>query len=721
MMVTTWGKVIAVFILFITDSVYPLTITNNYPSPIMISAWILKEGLRHEVIGQTTVGSKQQIEIPKRFDLSVPVYVKVMGAQKQDKTKIPTQTFLFYLDPGMNTPIPVESIRVWDANNAVFLAETGIGVYHSVEDNALPIPNPSTTTLDGSNKPTPTHDAVIQYYENKIQKESENQSEIDKLREKLSLMSLPDEVRIEVMRQFRRIDRTPRESPEYSIIQNYLEWVAALPFNKKTIDNNDLSAAKKTLDVDQYGMAKAKDKILDFLGAKIFRERQAFSRKELGKVRHRSPILCLVGPPGVGKTSLGKSIAACLGRKFQKISLSGIDDVAELLGHRKTYIEAMPGRIIHALRKAESSNPVILLDEIDKIGTGRGGNPHAALLEILDPDHNATFVDHYLGVAFDLSDVFFITTANNIESIPGPLLDRMEVIELPPYTLEEKVEITKKHLLPRTIKEMGLEGSGFVLDTPVITSLISQFAREAGVRRLEEHIRTLAKKHARAIIETQKGITFTVENLNQYLGARISSGNEEKIRKNRVGGANGLAWSSVGGAVIQIQACLVKGNGRLVLTGNLGETMKESAQAAITYARSQAQDLKIDQSLFTDYDIHIHLPAGGIPKDGPSAGITLCTAIVSLLTNRQFNAKYAMTGEIDLMGNVLPIGGVKEKVLAAIQNKLQNVLLPKDNFEDYKECEQDLKGINVIWVDNMKQVLDTVLLSNEPPKNRKIS
>jgi ATP-dependent Lon protease len=419
--------------------------------------------------------------------------------------------------------------------------------------------------------------------------------------------------------------------------------------------------------------------------------------------------LCFFGPPGVGKTSLGQSIAQSLGRKYFRISLGGVYDECEIRGHRRTYVGALPGRLIQAIRKAGSCNPLIVIDEIDKIGVSNRGDPSAALLEVLDPEQNSTFYDNYLGVHFDMSKVMFITTANDLSTIPGPLRDRMEIIQIPGYTHEEKIEIAQRHLITKAISDCGLESYGLEVSRNVLSKVIGQYTRESGVRELDRYIKKLCAKYARFFVESKQKVLFTEQNLEEYLGpAKIPD--EPSVRVSKVGVSNALAWTPYGGEVLQVEAVLMKGNGKLILTGHLGDIMKESAQAAISYAKSHADEFGIDMKFFTDYDLHIHLPAGATPKDGPSAGITLLSTILSVFTGRAVDSDYAMTGEMNLQGGVLPIGGVKEKVLAAKQHGLKTVILPKQNQRDLAGLAKLHDGLKIVFVESVQEVLDHVLM-----------
>ncbi|HZW61655.1 MAG TPA: endopeptidase La [Candidatus Babeliales bacterium] len=527
--------------------------------------------------------------------------------------------------------------------------------------------------------------------------------EIEAMYEKLKLLKASDEIKVEIKRQIGRLERTAPDSMEAAVIRNYLEWIFALPWGVETIDNLDISHAKDVLDEDHYGLGPIKDRILDFISIR--------NLKQDGY----APILCFVGPPGTGKTSLGKSIAKSLGREYARISLGGVKDEAEIRGHRRTYVGAMPGRFIQAIRKAGSCNPVIIIDELDKIGMDFRGDPSAAMLEVLDPHQNKTFYDNYLGVPFDLSRVMFIATANSVESISGPLRDRMEVIELSGYTLEEKLEITKRHLVRKSINDSGLSKQNIKFSDALLMDLISDYTRESGVRQCERLVRKLCSKIARSLVENKKLVTITPKNIEKYLGPRKFL-HDEIQQKDRIGVTNGLAWTSVGGELLKIEAVLMPGKGKLMLTGQLGDVMKESAQAALSYARAHAKEFGITDKAFTDFDLHIHVPAGGIPKDGPSAGITMLSSILSALTERPISAKYAMTGELNLRGDVMPIGGVKEKLLAAKRNKLSYIILPSQNKNDLIGMEDLAKDINVIWVKHADEVLNHVLMQPDQKK-----
>jgi ATP-dependent Lon protease len=535
-----------------------------------------------------------------------------------------------------------------------------------------------------------------------IQKElgDDADNEMEELKKKLENPALSEEAVNEAKRQMRRLERTSPDSLEATVIRNHLEWLLNLPWGKTTTDNLNIIHAKNILDRDHYGLEKIKDRILDYLSVKSF------------QTSDHSPILCFSGPPGVGKTSLGKSIAECLGREFFRISVGGLHDESELKGHRRTYVGALPGRFIQAISKTGSMNPVIVIDEIDKIGQSGKGDPSAALLEILDPEQNNNFYDNYLGTHFDLSKVMFITTSNDLHNIPGPLRDRMEIIELSGYTTEEKVKIAKHHLAPRAINFSGLKEKGLELSDDVLRELILSYTRESGVRSLNRYIQTLCSKFARSMLETNSPVVFTKENLAEFLGPRKIS-LDKNITRNRIGVTNGLAWTPFGGCVLQVEAVLMPGNGKLTLTGQLGEVMRESAQAAVSYIRSRADVLGIKKNLFSETDLHIHFPAGAVPKDGPSAGITLVSSILSVMTQRPINGNFAMTGEVDLHGGVLPIGGLKEKILAAKQHGVTNVIAPKENKQDLDGLDDILQGITLHFVSHVDEVVSRVLMDAE--------
>ena len=525
-------------------------------------------------------------------------------------------------------------------------------------------------------------------------------SEIKALREKIEQTPMPAEARKVSTAELDRLAQMPQAAAEYTVSRNYLDWILALPWEKETEDKLDLNTAAKVLNEQHFGLMKVKDRLLEFLA--VIKRRKAI----------KGPILCLVGPPGVGKTSLGRSVADALGRKFARISLGGMRDEAEIRGHRRTYVGALPGRIIQTLRRVESRNPVIMLDELDKVGSDFRGDPAAALLEVLDPAQNSTFSDHYLDVPFDLSRVLFITTANWLEPIHPALRDRLEVIELPSYTETEKLQIARRYLVPRQLEEHGLTRQDVTMPDATLRRLIQEYTREAGVRQLEREIAALARKAARKIVSHNGQATkvkIEPDSLKTYLGhARFVSETAEKIAE--YGIATGLAWTPVGGEVLFVEVTRMPGKGNLLLTGSLGDVMKESAQTAVSYLRSQAKALKLDFAEYGKHDIHIHVPAGATPKDGPSAGVAIVAALGSLLTQRRVRSDTAMTGEISLRGRVLRVGGVKEKVLAAVRFGVKHVILPEQNKSDWLELPLEArKKLKVHFIQHISQVLRQAL------------
>ncbi len=526
--------------------------------------------------------------------------------------------------------------------------------------------------------------------------------DIEAMRAKLATLTLEQEVHTEINRQINKLEKTAPDSMEAAVTRNYIDWMLALPWGKHTEDNLDLAHAKEILNQDHYGLEDIKERILDYI-----------SIKTLKKDGH-APILCFAGPPGTGKTSLGKSIAKCLGREYFRVSLGGVKDEAEIRGHRRTYVGAMPGRFIQGFRKVNSINPVIIIDELDKIGQDFRGDPSAAMLEVLDPQQNKTFYDNYLGVNFDLSQVIFIATANSLETISEPLKDRMEVITLAGYTHEEKMNIAQSHLMRRVIADSGLSADQFQLSKEVVADIIQNYTKEAGVRQLERVLRKLSCKVVRSIVEQNKALDITLDNVEHCLGPRKFV-EDDMHHTPLVGISNGLAWTVYGGEMLKIEAVIMPGKGKLLLTGQLGNVMKESAQAAVTYARSHAKDFGILPKMFTEYDLHIHVPAGAVPKDGPSAGITMLTSVLSALTQRPVSPSYAMTGELNLRGEVMPIGGVQEKILAAKRNKISRVIFPHKNKKDLVGIKEDvLRDIDIIWVEHADEVMRHVLM--EPGK-----
>ncbi|WP_457756156.1 endopeptidase La [Thermodesulfatator indicus] len=505
------------------------------------------------------------------------------------------------------------------------------------------------------------------------------EAEIEELREKLAKKKLPDYVREEAEKELKRLARIHPTSAEYTVIRNYLDWILELPWEESTEDHIDLKLAKKILDEDHYDLEKVKKRILEYLAVRKL------------KPDAKGPILCFVGPPGVGKTSLGRSIAKALGRKFWRISLGGVRDEAEIRGHRRTYVGAMPGRIIQALRRVGVNNPVLMLDEIDKIGADFRGDPAAALLEVLDPEQNKNFSDHYLEIPFDLSKVIFIATANVLDTIPAPLLDRMEIIEIPGYTEEDKLKIAKYYLVPRQLEAHGLTKEQLKFTDRALLQIIRYYTREAGVRNLEREIGAVCRAVAREFAEGRtEPVKVRVKDVEKYLGPpKYLPEVAERVKVPGV--AIGLAWTPVGGEILFIEATKMKGSGRLILTGKLGDVMRESAEAALSYVRSRAKDFGIDEDIFSKIDIHVHVPSGAVPKDGPSAGITILAALVSLLTERTVRHDVAMTGEITLRGTVLPVGGIKEKVLAAKSAGIKEIILPKLNEKDLVEVPKEVR------------------------------
>ena len=522
------------------------------------------------------------------------------------------------------------------------------------------------------------------------------------LRRKIEEAGMPDEARVEAERELKRLERIPAISPEYSTSRTYLEWLSELPWSVSSDDQLDIERAREILEEDHYGLEKIKDRILEHLAVRSLRPDKQGS------------ILCFVGPPGVGKTSLGKSIARALGRQFVRISLGGVHDEAEIRGHRRTYIGALPGRIIQSIRKAGSNNPVFMLDEIDKLGRDFRGDPSSALLEVLDPEQNDTFTDHYIDLPFDLSNVIFVTTANILSAIPEPLRDRMELIALSGYTEEEKIEIARRYLVPRELDTHGLPVESVVFDDRAVSRIISDYTREAGLRNLERKIRTVARKVARSVTEGQSPpFHISDVDLQQYLGPPEYF-SETAERTGEPGVAIGLAWTSAGGEIMFVEASKMSGGKGLTLTGQLGEVMKESARAALTYVRSHAGDWQIDPSFFGKHDIHIHLPVGAVPKDGPSAGVALVTVLTSLLTGRPVRNDLAMTGEVTLRGRVMPVGGIKEKVLGAMRAGITTIILPRRNEKDLDDVPGAIKEkLDFRLVDRIDQVLELALM-DEP-------
>ena len=536
---------------------------------------------------------------------------------------------------------------------------------------------------------------------------TELSEEVRQLRDKARRARMPKDVYAEVNRQIGKLERMHPDSAETATLRNYLEVMVTLPWSRETKDNLDIKKVKHILDDDHYGLEKIKERTLEYLAVRKLKKKM------------KGPILCFVGPPGVGKTSLGRSIARALGRNFHRISLGGVRDEAEIRGHRRTYVGSMPGRIVQSLQQAGSNNPVFMLDEVDKVGADYRGDPSSALLEVLDPEQNNTFRDNYLGVTFDLSNVMFITTANQLDPIQPAFLDRMEVIELTGYTEEEKLQIAKRHLIPKQLEENGLTPKELVFADPAVRQIIMQYTREAGLRNLEREIARACRRVAKRVAEGEKELTkITAKNVSTFLGSPKMLP-DEILKKDQVGVATGLAWTPTGGDVLFVEATAMRGKGELILTGKLGEVMKESAQAALSYARSRARQFGIDEDAFSKFDMHIHVPEGAISKDGPSAGITIAVAMISVLTNTPVRRNMALTGEITLRGNLLPIGGIKEKVLAARRAKLDTVVMPQLNRKEFEEIPDYVKkNMHFELVDRVDDVLKIVLARRKDTEER---
>jgi ATP-dependent Lon protease len=536
----------------------------------------------------------------------------------------------------------------------------------------------------------------------------ESSVEIDEYRAKIDEKNLPEEALKEANRELERLSRMHPSSAEYTVASTYLDWITSLPWHDASPDNLDIKKARKILDDDHYGLEKPKKRIIEYLAVRKL------------KPESKGPILCFAGPPGTGKTSLGQSIAHALGRKFHRISLGGVRDEAEIRGHRRTYVGALPGRIIQGLRRAETNNPVFMLDEIDKVGSDFRGDPSSALLEVLDPEQNFSFSDHYLDVPFDLSKVMFITTANILDTIPPALRDRMEVLMLHGYTLDEKVKIANRYLIPRQRDEHGIKAKQIKFTGGAVKQIVMGYTREAGLRNLEREIANVCRGVASKIAQGKvKSVSIKVDDLHEYLGpVRLTS--ETKARITTPGVATGLAWTPTGGELLFIEATAMKGSKGLTLTGQLGDVMKESATAALSFARSNAKILGLDEDFFSKHDIHIHVPAGAIPKDGPSAGVTMLTALTSLLTDTRIRNDLAMTGEITLRGQVLPVGGIKEKVLAAHRAGIKTIILPELNRKDIEGLPKKVqKDIRFHCVNKMLDVLKIALETKKPRKAAK--
>ncbi|MCB0308738.1 MAG: endopeptidase La [Bdellovibrionales bacterium] len=533
------------------------------------------------------------------------------------------------------------------------------------------------------------------------------QEELREIREKVELTRMPREVEEEAFKQLKRLEGMHPDAAEASIVRTYLDWLIDLPWSKVSKDNIDLKKARKILDEDHFDLDKVKERILEFLGVTKL-------RKKL-----KGPILCFVGPPGVGKTSLGRSIAKAMGRQFTRISLGGMRDEAEIRGHRRTYVGAMPGRIVQGMKQAGTKNPIFILDEVDKLGADFRGDPSSALLEVLDPEQNHSFRDHYLNLPFDLSNVMFIATANLVDPIPPALRDRMELIYLSGYILQEKIEICHKYLLPKQIEENGITSTHIHIDDEALAIIIEQYTKEAGLRNLEREIASVCRKVARKVAEGETGkVKVTPDNLHKLLGAPkyIPEGEQEK---NEIGVATGLAWTESGGEILFVESTVMKGRGTLTLTGHLGDVMKESARAALSYARANAKELNVTDRMFQTKDIHIHVPAGAIPKDGPSAGVTMATSLISALTKQPINRKVAMTGEITLRGRVMAVGGIREKVLAAKRSKISTICIPENNMKDLEDIPSEyLEGLKIVPVAKMQDVLKIALNTSSSSRKK---
>jgi ATP-dependent Lon protease len=530
----------------------------------------------------------------------------------------------------------------------------------------------------------------------------ERAEEISELKKQIEKAKMPTEVKREADKQLRRLEQMHPESSEASLVRTYLDWLVDLPWSKKTKDNLNIKKAKQVLDEDHYDLEKIKERILEYLAVNKLRR------------KIKGPILCFVGPPGVGKTSLGRSIARSLGRSFVRVSLGGVRDEAEIRGHRRTYVGALPGRIIQGIKQADSNNPVFMLDEIDKVGADFRGDPSAALLEVLDPEQNHAFSDHYLNLPFDLSNVLFICTANMLDPIPAALADRMEVIQLSGYTNEEKLAIARKYLIPRQLDDNGISVKQLEISDDAVLRVVAEYTKEAGLRNLEREIASICRKVARKVAEGKDEMTrITRANIHVFLGAPKFLPEVEQ-EHHEIGVATGLAWTSAGGEILYVEASLSRGRGNLTLTGQLGEVMKESAQAAVSYARAHAKTLGIEADFYQKLDIHIHVPAGAIPKDGPSAGITMATALISALTKRPVSRDVAMTGEITLRGRVLPIGGLKEKSLAAFRAGIKTLIIPDRNQKDLDEIPKPLRRkLNWVVAKSMSDVLPAALMNRQ--------
>jgi ATP-dependent Lon protease len=615
----------------------------------------------------------------------------------------------YFLGSLLNLGVEQEQAML-EANTVDELAQLAYGyLSHELEIMQLrsKIASEAQTEIDKSQR-----DYILRQQMKAIQKElgddeGGERAEAEMLRERLEKADLPDEVRKEAERELRRMEKLPSSAPDFHVIRTYLEFVLELPWRKSTEDKLDLLEARRVLDEDHYGLEDIKERILEFLAVIKLRPDA------------KSPILCFVGPPGVGKTSLGRSIARALGREFERLSLGGVRDEAELRGHRRTYIGAMPGRIIQSIRRAGVNNPVMMLDEIDKVGADYRGDPASALLEILDPQQNNSFRDHYLDLPFDLSKVFFIATANQLGPIPAPLRDRMEIIQLSGYSDREKLNIARQYLVPRQVRENGLDEERFVITDAALTLIATRYTREAGVRQMERTIGRIVRKAALKVAQGETGkVTVDAAEIKEYLGPpRFYP--EEARKELPAGVATGMAWTEMGGEVLFIEATLLPGGSGLTITGQIGEVMQESARAARSFLWSHAAEFGIEPEMFKNYGVHLHVPAGAIPKDGPSAGVTITAALASLYTGRRVRPDTSMTGEITLSGLVFPVGGIKEKVLAAYRAGIRRIILPARNEADTEEIPKDvLQQLDIIPVTRIGEVVDAaleLLVSNPPP------
>lgn len=539
----------------------------------------------------------------------------------------------------------------------------------------------------------------IKAIQNELGDIDNNTTDIEKLREKIEGLGMPENVKAHILKELQRYQSVPSASPESSMIRQYIDTMIEIPWSYETVDETDISKAKEKLDETHYGLDKVKDRILEYLSVKLYTK------------KNPQTIICFAGPPGVGKTTLAKSIAEALGRKFVKQSLGGIRDEAEIRGHRRTYIGSLPGRIMHGMKEAKSINPVFLLDEIDKVGSDYKGDPSAALLEVLDPEQNKYFSDNYIEEQYDLSKVMFICTANYVENIPAPLYDRMEIIELSSYTELEKFQIAKTHLIDRELKANGLEKDKLEISDDAIMTIIKHYTREAGVRQVERHLGTIVRKSIRKILEEHLDkVVINAEDVKDYLGKEIFQNNLAEV-EDLVGVVTGLAYTQFGGDTLQIEVTTYKGTGQLVLTGKLGDVMKESARTAYSWVRSHAADYNIDEDCFAKLDTHVHVPEGAVPKDGPSAGVTMATAIASAFTHRKVHHELGMTGEATLRGRVLPIGGLKEKSIAANRSGLKKILIPKENLRDLDDIPKEVQdALEIVPVSSLEEVLAQALI-----------